>query len=175
MPWLQEENQHEPIDLSTVKLTHYRLESLEERRLRLGEGEGDYKLTPPTEVGKGQPIEPEAARISELVEQLNKIFEGTLTDADLLGYANHISGKMLENERLAQQASINSKEQFALGDFHDVLMDNVIEGLDNYQSMAGQVMGNEETRKAFSKFILDLVYQEFQKKQPNKTQEPSNV
>ncbi len=175
LPWLQEENQHEPIDLSTVKLTHYRLESLEERRLRLGEGEGDYKLTPPTEVGKGQPIEPEAARISELVEQLNKIFEGTLTDADLLGYANHISGKMLENERLAQQASINSKEQFALGDFHDVLMDNVIEGLDNYQSMAGQVMGNEETRKAFSKFILDLVYQEFQKKQPNKTQEPSNV
>ena len=109
------------------------------------------------------------------MEQLNKIFEGTLTDADLLGYANHISGKMLENERLAQQASINSKEQFALGDFHDVLMDNVIEGLDNYQSMAGQVMGNEETRKAFSKFILDLVYQEFQKKQPNKTQEPSNV
>jgi len=169
LPWIQEENQNEPIDLSTVQLTHYRLESLEERRLRLGEGEGDYKLTPPTEVGKGQPHDPEAARISELVEQLNKIFEGKLTDADLLGYANHITGKMLENERLAQQASINSKEQFALGDFQDVLMDNVIEGLDNYQSMAGQVMGNEEIRKVFSKFILDLVYQEFQKQAGKKS------
>ena len=95
-----------------------------------------------------------------------------MTDADLLGYANHISGKMLENERLAQQASINSKEQFALGDFQDVLMDNVIEGPDNYQSMAGQVMGNEEVRKMFSKFILDLAYQEFQKKAEDRHSRP---
>lgn len=175
LPWLQEEHQNDPIDLSTVKLTHYRLESLEERRLRLGEAEGDYKLQPPTEVGKGEPREPESARISELVEQLNKIFEGELTDADLLGYANHISGKLLESEKLAQQAAINTKEQFALGDFQDVLMDNVIEGLDNYQSMAGQVMGNEAVRKLFSNFILDLVYQEFQKKQPSKAQESSKA
>ena len=56
---------------------------------------------------------------------------------------------MLENETLAQQAAMNSKEQFALGDFQHVLMDNVIAGLDHYQAMAGQVMGNERIQKVF--------------------------
>ena len=51
---------------------------------------------------------------------------------------------MLESEVLAQQAATNSKEQFALGDFHDVMMDAVIEGLGNYQSMADQVLNNEQ-------------------------------
>jgi hypothetical protein len=44
---------------------------------------------------------------------------------------------MLESEGLGQQATTNSKEQFALGDFQDVMMDAVIEGLDNYQSNGG--------------------------------------
>ena len=71
---------------------------------------------------------------------------------------------MLDNEKLAQQAATNSKEQFALGDFQHVLMDNVIEGLDHYQAMAGQVMGNERVQKAFAEIMLDVVYQEFQRR-----------
>lgn len=79
---------------------------------------------------------------------------------------------MLESETLAQQAATNSKEQFALGDFHDVMMDAVIEGLDNYQSMADQVLNNEQVQKGFASLLLDLVYQAFQRqpgdKQDNK-------
>lgn len=66
--------------------------------------------------------------------------------------------------KLARQAARNSKEQFALGDFQHVLMDNVIEGIDRYQSMAGQVMGNPNVQKAFGDIMLDLVYQEFQRR-----------
>lgn len=75
---------------------------------------------------------------------------------------------MLENEVLAQQATTNSKEQFALGDFQDVMMDAVIEGLDNYQSMADQVLNNEQEQKGFATLLLDLVYQAFQKQHDNK-------
>ena len=160
LPWLAQEVERQPIDLSAVKLTHYRLDALEERRLKLGEEE---KLTPMTDVGSGRVREPETAYLSELIQKLNQLFEGELSDADLLGYAHHIKDRMLDNENLAQQAAMNSKEQFALGDFQHVLMDNVIEGLDHYQAMAGQVMGNERVQKAFAEIMLDVVYQEFQR------------
>ncbi len=109
--------------------------------------------------------EPKPTTLAALINELNKLFEGELSDADLLGYANHIKGKMLENETLARQAAMNSKEQFALGDCNDILMDNVIEGLDRYHEMAGQVMGDERIRKAFAGILLDFVYHEFQNRQ----------
>jgi len=94
---------------------------------------------------------------------MNTLFEGELTDADLLNYAHHVRDKMLESEVLAQQAKTNSKEQFALGDFHTIMMDAVIEGLDNYQSMASQVLGSERVKKGFADLLLELVYGTFQK------------
>ena len=163
LPWLAPENEHQPIDLSGVRLTHYRLEALDERRLTLGDH--DEPLKPITGLGGGEAREPETAYLSSLIERLNQLFEGELSDADLLGYAHHIKGKLLESATLAQQAARNSKEQFALGDFQHVLMDNVIEGIDRYQAMAGQVMGNPRVQKAFADIMLDLVYQEFQRQQ----------
>jgi type I restriction enzyme, R subunit len=161
--WLKTENQNEQIDLSVVELTHYRLQDLGKRQVQLDEeGEGG-KLKPLTSIGTGTPIDPQQARLSELIAQMNSLFEGELSDADLLNYANHVRDKMLENEVLAQQAATNSKEQFALGDFHNVMMDSVIEGLDNYRSMASQVLGNERVQKGFASLLLDMVYQAFQK------------
>jgi type I restriction enzyme R subunit len=80
---------------------------------------------------------------------------------------------MLENEVLAQQAATNSKEQFALGDFNTVLMDAVIEGLDNYQSMASQVLGDEKVKKGFGELLLELVYGTFQKQAKSSNPKPS--
>lgn len=99
---------------------------------------------------------------------MNSFFEGELTDADLINYVNHVRDKMLENEVLAQQAATNSKEQFALGDFHDVMMDAVIEGLDNYQSMSNQVLNNEPMQNGFPSLLLDLIYQAFQEQPSDK-------
>lgn len=147
-----------------MKLTHYRLQDLGKRQIPLGEEGKEVKLKPLTDVGTDTPKDREQARLSELIEQMNSLFEGDLTDADLLNYANHIRDKMMESDVLAQQAASNSKEQFALGDFNDVMMDAVIEGLDNYQSMASQVLGNERVKKGFTDLLLDLVYQAFQKR-----------
>jgi len=68
------------------------------------------------------------------------------------------------NETLAQQAAQNTKQQFGMGDFNTVLMDAVIDGLDNYQAMAEQVMGSEKVKQEFSKIILDVVYDGFKAK-----------
>jgi type I restriction enzyme R subunit len=169
LPWLKTENLNEPIDLSGVELTHHRLQDLGKRRIRLDDKpEEEGKLKPMTDVGTAVPRDQQQASLSEIVEQMNSLFEDELTDADLINYAHHVRDKMLESEVLAQQAATNSKEQFALGDFHDVMMDAVIEGLDNYQSMAEQLLNNDQVQKGFAALLLDLVYQAFQKQSDNK-------
>jgi type I restriction enzyme R subunit len=173
VPWLKPGTEKEPIDLSAVELTHYRLQDLGKRRIQLGGDDGEAKLKPLTEIGKGVPRDPEQVYLSEIITRMNTLFEGELTDADLLNYAHHVRDKMLENEVLAQQAATNSKEQFALGDFNTVLMDAVIEGLDNYQSMASQVLGDEKVKKGFGELLLELVYGTFQKQAKSSNPKPS--
>ena len=76
-------------------------------------------------------------------------------------YVRHIAGKMMENETLAKQAAQNTKQQFGMGDFNTVLMDSVIDGLDNYKTMAEQVMVSERVKQEFAKIVLDVVYDGF--------------
>ncbi|MEN9936829.1 MAG: hypothetical protein RLZZ387_3408 [Chloroflexota bacterium] len=159
-PLLATEKLGETIDLSVVQLTHYRLKDQGKRELALKDGKDqEYGLVAPGEVGSGEARDPLRAKLGEIIARMNDLFEGELTDADLLSYAHHIRDKMLENAILEQQAQHNSKEQFALGDFHPAMMDAIVAGLDNYQSMAKQVLGNDRVREGFAAVLLDLVYE----------------
>ncbi len=58
--------------------------------------------------------EQKKAWLAEIIEKVNDLFEGELTDQDKLVYVNNvIKGKLLESETLRKQAANNSKEQFA--------------------------------------------------------------
>ena len=160
-PYLKGTNTKNPLDLSSVEMTHHRIWDLDKRQFALGEPDDEDKLKPLTEVGSGESHEPERAFLSEIVTQMNDLFEGELTDADLLNYACHVRDKMLENETLEQQARNNSKDQFALGDFRTVMMDKVIEGVENYNSMATQVLNEEKIKEGFAKILLEMVYKGF--------------
>jgi type I restriction enzyme R subunit len=150
------------LDLSVVQMTHYRLQELGERRLKLKDPAGsdsEYKLGPGLgQLGSALPHDPQLASLAALIEQLNELFAGDLSDADLITYARHITGKLLENPVLAQQAATNTKEQFATGDFADAFLNSVVDGLGSYQSMADQVLRSEKTRQGFERLVLDLVY-----------------
>jgi type I restriction enzyme, R subunit len=172
IPWLKSENAKDPIDLSSVQLTHYRLSDLGKRHVKLSESGEEDKLRPLTEIGARTPREPAQAMLSELVSHMNSLFEGELTDADLVNYAYHIRDKMLESENLAQQAATNTKEQFALGDFDNEMMDAVLAGLDNYQSMASQVLSSEKVKKGLAALLLDMVYKGFESRRIQNTPAP---
>jgi len=63
--------------------------------------------------GSGTVQEKEKARLAAIIEKVNDLFEGELTDQDKLVYVNSvIKGKLLESETLRQQAANNTKEQF---------------------------------------------------------------
>lgn len=155
----RDENHHELIDLSSVRLTHYRIDSQGKRPITVG-GQG-ITLRPITATGTGSAKDDATIRLSELIKIVNELFEGDLTEADRVAYVDHVVGKLLEKEQLAEQARSNTKEQFSLGRFARDLQDTVIEGLDNYKSMASQVLSNDKVRERFAALVLDIVYERF--------------
>lgn len=111
------ENVDVALDLSAVELTHYRLQDLGAQAIKFVQEDGQaYKLPPITDLGTSEAREPEMALLRGIIAQMNDLFAGDLTEADLVTYARHISSKMLENEELAMQAAQNSRERFQLGD-----------------------------------------------------------
>jgi type I restriction enzyme R subunit len=163
IPLLKTENLGEAIDLSKVHLTHYKLKHLGQQDLALATipaGEGAL-LKPVSEAGSGIGHDVAKARLQEIIARMNEVFEGEISDADAMTFAYGVRDKMLENPALQKQAQHNSKEQFALGDFQNSLMEAVIASLDNYQDKASQVLGNDKTREGFSALVLDMVYEAF--------------
>ena len=82
----------------------------------------------------------------------------------MLAVAHHVSGRMLQNPDLAQQAASNSKEQFAMGDYPKVFMNTLVDALDGYQGVVEQVLAQEGTRAGFERLVLELVYRGFAEK-----------
>jgi len=100
--------EREGIDLSKVVLTHHNLRDLGKRPMPLVAGENP-PLQPITEAGGGSVQEKQKARLNEIIQRVNELFEGDLTDQDKLVYVNNvIMGKLLESETLKQQATNNT-------------------------------------------------------------------
>ncbi|MFM2168848.1 MAG: hypothetical protein RIS79_3219, partial [Verrucomicrobiota bacterium] len=96
MPLLEFGREREGIDLSKVTLTHHNLKNLGKRAMPLSEGEKTM-LDPMTEAGSGSVQEKEKVLLAEIIEKVNDLFEGELTDQDKLVYVNNvIKGKLLE-------------------------------------------------------------------------------
>lgn len=163
LPLLRSVRNKDDIDLSGVKLTHYKLSDKGKQNIALASGDEDAKLRPLTELGSGKPHDPEQVLLTQVVSKMNDLFEG-VTDTDLLPFALHISGKMLENETLAKQAAANTKEQFdASPDFKDAMIQSVADGFDSYSDMAKQVLNSPKVQEGLAALLGDLVYAGFAK------------
>lgn len=156
-PLLHGAETSEAINLSGVTMTHYRSIEKGTQTLNLNDGSSET-LKVPNALGSGGVYDPDKATLEQIIATMNSLFEGQLSDADLISYVHHIRDKMLENTVLAQQASHNSKAQFALGDFQRIMMETIINAFDSYQEMTQQVLKNEQTQKGFSHLLLDVVY-----------------
>lgn len=130
----------------------------ETRREAKGAGGGETpKLAPLSEAGSGMVQEREKARLAEIIERLNDLFEGELTEQDKLVYANTvIKGKLLESKTLQQQAANNTKEQFANSpDLQKELMDAIMGALDAHTAMSTQALNSPRVRAGLKDILLD--------------------
>jgi len=155
LPLLAFGRERDTVDLSKVTLTHHTLKNIGKQALTLGQGE-QPKLTPMEGAGSGSAQDKEKGLLDEIIEKVNGLFEGELSDNDQLVYVNGvIKGKLLENETLIQQAANNSKEQFANSpDLSNALLNAIMDALDAHTSMSTQALDSQRVRDGLKDTLL---------------------
>ena len=155
LPLLEFGREREGIDLSKLKLTHHALKNQGEHTVAVGNAE-PVLLPPLTETGSGLVQEKEKARLAEIIERVNDLFEGDLTDDDQLIYVNNVlKGKLLESDTLVEQAVNNTKEQFAASpDLSNELLNAIMDALEAHQTMSHQALGSERVREGLKDVLL---------------------
>jgi type I restriction enzyme R subunit len=161
IPNLKTYSDKDPIDISEVELSHYKLHKQKSEDIGL-EGSGELgSLTPGGAVAR----DPEKELLSAILGTMNALFEGELTDEDMINYANTIKDKVLENEKVVEQVTNNTKEQAMMGGFADAINTAVIESLDVHQNLATQVLGKEQIRDGFANIVYELMLKGIQSSQ----------
>lgn len=155
IPLLDFGRERDTVDLSKVVLTHHTLRNKGQQPLDLKQGESP-KLPPMTGTGTGSIHDKEKALLNEIIEKVNGLFEGELSDNDQLVYVNGVlKGKLLENEILVQQAANNTKEQFANSpDLSQALLNAIMDALDAHTTMSTQALNSEKIRDGLRDTLL---------------------
>lgn len=155
LPLLAFGRERDTVDLSQVTLTHHTLKNIGKQALSLGLGDKP-KLPPMDGAGSGSAQDKEKGLLDEIIEKVNGLFEGELSDNDQLVYVNGvIKGKLLENETLIQQAANNSKEQFSNSpDLSTALLNAIMDALDAHTSMSTQALDSQRVRDGLKDTLL---------------------
>jgi len=154
LPLLEFGREREGVDLSQVVLTHHRLRNLGKQALGLPGGEYP-KLEPMTETGSREIRDPLRERLDEIIARVNDLFGGDATENDKLVYVNHVKGKLLESDVLVQQASSNTKEQFAGSpDLGKALTNAIIDAFAAHSDLSKQALDSETVRRGLRDILL---------------------
>ena len=160
LPKLIGDKLDEEIDLSEVIMTHYNLSKQKEQNLNLGatsDSGGDLRTFAFT--GSDYLHEPDKVYLTELIKELNDLFEGELTDADIINYTNSIRDKVLESQIIKKQALANTKDRLIISpDFEGEFTKAIIGQMGINQKMSEQILNDKEKRSKFSSLVVDMIY-----------------
>jgi type I restriction enzyme R subunit len=156
LPLLEFGREREGIDLSRLVLTHHTLKPRGAQPMTLQPGVYGG-LEPATGVGTARVQERQKAYLSELVQRVNDLFSGELSEQDKLVYVNDVlKGKLLESPTLVQQAGSNSKEQFANSpDLRPELQKAAMDAYDAHTTMSAQALNSEEVLRGLLDILLN--------------------
>jgi type I restriction enzyme R subunit len=155
LPLLEFGREREGVDLSKVVLTHHKLKD-QGSAPGAARGHGRVQAGAPDRPRWRRGAGKEKALLSEIVAKVNDLFEGELTDDDKLVYVNNVlKGKLLESDLLVQQASSNTKEQFANSpDLNTAMMNAIMDALAAHTTMSTQALDSERVRKGLKDILL---------------------
>ncbi len=156
LPLLDFGREREGIDLSKVQLTHHALKARGQRDLVLDQG-GVTMLPPIKEAGGGLIQDLERERLSQIIQRVNTLFEGELTDEDKLTYVNEvIKRKLMESEVLREQAAHNTRQQFGSSpDLDSELLRAIMAALDAHTTMSTQALNSDRVRQGLKEILLN--------------------
>lgn len=154
-PLLTYGREREGVDLSALKLTAYTIKSLGDPTLNLAAGE-PVAIYATEDIGLGQVQDKTKVALAELIAKVNDLFEGDLTPGDKLVYVNDvIKGKLMESEKLAEQALNNTKEQFDNSpDIDRELVDAIMDAHEAHSTMSKQALDSAALRADLKAVLL---------------------
>lgn len=168
IPLLKEEFlDEELIDISELELTHYRITKNKEQKIRLEEEQEEYTLDPMSAIGSAHPRDSHKEKLSAIIEQLNEIFGGSISDDDQLRYAENIRDRLMRDSNLVQQIENHTPQQIMRGLFPSRLNDIVIDDLADHEQLSTEILSNQESKASFTGLILKMM---LEKIADNKTQ-----
>jgi type I restriction enzyme R subunit len=154
-PLLTYGREREGVDLAALKLTHHKMRDLGQRTLNLAGGEAAPKLTPMTDVGSGAVQDKQKARLSEIVEAMNGLFNGELTEGDKVSYSETLRTKLLESDTLRAQASANTKEQFSNSpSLGEELLKAIMDAMTANRTMSSKALSSDEIQAGLLSMLL---------------------
>jgi type I restriction enzyme, R subunit len=144
------------IDLDDdVVLSSYRNEKTFEGSAALKIGETDT-VGGPTEVGTAGGDSGKTSPLSAIITKINERFGTTWTEEDRLLF-DQISGDMAKDEKLTEQARVNSKDQFKQV-FEPKAMTAFVTRMGRNEKIVGSFMTNPEMRTIILTALLNEVY-----------------
>ena len=139
-------------------MTHHKLKK--HGTITIPLGDGDNPLIDPLDTGGGQVRDKEKEMFDAIIKRVNDLFEGELSDEDRLVYVNNVlKGKLLESEVLVQQATNNTKEQFANSpDLKSEMMNAIMDAFSAHTLMSKQALASEKIRDGLQDILLEQAH-----------------
>jgi type I restriction enzyme, R subunit len=155
VPLLEFGRERDTVDLSKVRLTHHTLKDQGKRAMPLPGGSYP-EIGPLSASGAGALHEKQRAHLREIIEKVNDLFSGDLTDQDKLVYVNDVlMGKLLESRTLQEQAANNSKQQFSNSpDLKNEILKAIMGALDAHNAMSSQALSSDRVRDGLREVLL---------------------
>ncbi len=155
LPLLDFGRERDTVDLSKVKLTHHALNNKGKQLLDLSKGDA-LQIPAIGESGTGGVQEKERARLQEIIDKVNGLFDGEITDNDVLAYVDGaLKGKFLDTELLIQQADSNTKEQFDNSpDLRKTLVHAIMDAMETHKIMGMQALNSPRRQEGLLAALL---------------------
>jgi len=160
IPSLKSYRTNEPIDISMVALTHYKLQRQKEHNIALSGEEAELSGINP---GGAVARDPEKALLSYVVEEMNSMFQGDFSSDDMLNYARTVKDKMAEDAKTVEQVRNNSQEQAMLGSFDTSMNNAIMDSLETHQNMATELLSNEKVALSFANLLYKMLKEDMKK------------
>lgn len=143
------------LDLSDVVLTHYALKKQEDADLRLTDEDGKG-LKGITATGSGVAREKSKGTFEDLIEQINKLFEGIgITDEDQINAVASIMVHAENSQQLQREAIANGPDDFASSPtLQDVVEETIYTAGEGHQKAITALMEMADTGKLVEVLIL---------------------
>lgn len=154
---------HLPLDRdsSTVKLgddvglQYYRLQRVFSGSIELRDGEGEYGVKSPTDVGSGKTKE-EKAPLSEIIEVLNDRFGTDFTEEDRL-FFEQIKEKASNTPEVIRLRQANPFDKFKIG-LRQMLEDLMIQRMNENDKIVSRYMDDKAFEDAAFAVLSEVIY-----------------